>query len=79
MQRKGRPSSDNVQLPTIQRPVIKKPDAASRMDSSGHWPVHTNKGRCRLCVEGASRLTDTLSIQINEILPFKVFKTIYFD
>lgn len=55
--RKSRRSKDSeTSTPVIQRPVVERPDLSTRGDCYAHWPIHTSKGRCRLCVKGTSRL-----------------------
>lgn len=55
--KRGRPSAENY-APTrkIRRPVALRPQEDVRFDEKGHWPIHSDKGRCRNCTTGWSRM-----------------------
>ncbi|KAK4322806.1 hypothetical protein Pmani_006472 [Petrolisthes manimaculis] len=51
--RRGRPSSAEVPQPAkkIMRAVAQRTTDV-RYDNIDHWPIHADKGRCRLCPKG---------------------------
>ncbi|CAH1967978.1 unnamed protein product [Acanthoscelides obtectus] len=52
----GRPVSSPKSNSIIIHPVVPRPSDVTRKDTVGHWPVHTTKGRCRMCTTGFSRI-----------------------
>lgn len=47
----------NKKITTIQNPTGVRPDDATRRDQLGHWPRCVEKGRCRHCTQGFSRIS----------------------
>lgn len=74
--RRGRPSAQSTDIPKIRRPVVERPDNASRFDSLGHLPVYTSKGRCRNCTKGTSRMK---CVKCDTRLCFTEFKNCFKD
>ncbi|KAK3865319.1 hypothetical protein Pcinc_029070 [Petrolisthes cinctipes] len=56
--RRGRPSSAEAPQPAkkIKRAVAPRPTTDVHYDNIDHWPIHADKGRCRLCPKEWSRM-----------------------
>ena len=56
--RRGRPSTEEAPTAAkkIKRAVVPRPTTDVRYDNIDHWPLHADKGRCRLCPKGWSRM-----------------------
>ncbi|KAK6192301.1 hypothetical protein SNE40_003793 [Patella caerulea] len=56
--KRGRPSFEGVEQPQnkLRRPIMVRPVDDVRYDAVGHWPSHSDKGRCKRCKHGWSRI-----------------------
>ena len=55
---RGRPLTEEAPTAAkkIKRAVVPRPTTDVRYDNIDHWPLHADKGRCRLCPKGWSRM-----------------------
>jgi hypothetical protein len=54
--KRGRPSESPASTPPVRRRLGTIPVADVRLDNLGHWPVPAQKGRCKKCKKGYSRI-----------------------
>lgn len=54
--RRGRPFADAESPEKIRRPMSRRPQNDIRYDGVAHWPIDSDKGRCRNCRTGWSRM-----------------------